>query len=151
MTWRMSIACWIPRPTNTHSQYGELIAFAPQQRLHEHTSLLLLWITENTRSDWLEGTHTEYNRSLRVHLINIDFFRLLSGDRGGTMAKVLCYKSEGRWLDSSWSQWIFHWHKILPWGRLSLYQKWVKGAFPGGKGGRCVRLTTLPLSCAVVM
>jgi hypothetical protein len=23
-------------------------------------------------------------------------------------------------------------------------------SFPGGKGGRCVRLTTLPLSCAVV-
>jgi len=27
----------------------------------------------------------------------------------------------------------------------------VPGAFPGGKGGRCVRLTTLPSSCAVVM
>ena len=25
------------------------------------------------------------------------------------------------------------------------------GAFAGGKGGRCVRLTTLPPSCAVVM
>ena len=25
------------------------------------------------------------------------------------------------------------------------------GIFPGGKGGRCVRLTTLPPSCAVVM
>jgi len=25
------------------------------------------------------------------------------------------------------------------------------GAFPGGKGGRCVRVTTLPPSCAVVM
>ena len=25
------------------------------------------------------------------------------------------------------------------------------GVFPGGKGGRCARLTTLPLSCAVVM
>ena len=51
---------------------------------------------------------------------------------------------------------ILHWHKILPiilwhWSRLSLYQKWVPGPFPGGKGGRCVRLTTLPRSCAVVM
>jgi len=51
---------------------------------------------------------------------------------------------------------IFHWHKILqialwPWSRLSLQQKWVSGAFPGGKGSRCVRLTTLPLSCAVLM
>ena len=51
---------------------------------------------------------------------------------------------------------IFHWHKILlitlwPWGRLSLQQKWVPGAFPGGKGGRCVGLTTLLLSCAIVM
>jgi len=30
------------------------------------------------------------------------------GDRGSTVAKVLCYKSEGRWLDPSWYQWIFH-------------------------------------------
>jgi hypothetical protein len=27
----------------------------------------------------------------------------------------------------------------------------VPGVFPGGKGGRCLRLTTLPPSCAVVM
>ena len=27
----------------------------------------------------------------------------------------------------------------------------ILGVFPGGKGGRCVRLTTLPPSCAVVM
>ena len=47
----------------------------------------------------------------------------------------------------SWCQWIFHWHKILPiavwpWGRLSLQKKWVPWVFPGGKGCRCVRLTT---------
>jgi len=51
---------------------------------------------------------------------------------------------------------IFHWHKILPialwpWRRLSLQQKWAPGVFPGGKGGRYIRLTTLPQSWAVVM
>ena len=30
------------------------------------------------------------------------------GDRGNTVVKVLCYKSEGRWFDRSWCQWIFH-------------------------------------------
>ena len=30
------------------------------------------------------------------------------GDRGSPVAKVLCYKSEGRWFDPSWCQWIFH-------------------------------------------
>ena len=43
---------------------------------------------------------------------------------------------------------IFFTGIILPvalcsWGRLSLYQKWVPGIFPWGKGGRCVRLTNL--------
>ena len=50
---------------------------------------------------------------------------------------------------------IFHWHKILPialwrWSRLSLKQKWVLRIFPGGKGGRCVRLKTLPPFWAIV-
>jgi len=72
-----------------------------------------------------------------------------------TVVKVLCYKSEGRWFDPIWCQWIFYLYKILqialwPWGRLGLQQKWASGVFPGVKGGRCVRLTTLPPSCAVV-
>jgi len=29
-------------------------------------------------------------------------------DRGSTVVKVLCYKSEGRWLDPNWCHWIFH-------------------------------------------
>ena len=33
------------------------------------------------------------------------------GDRGSTVVRVLCYKSEGRWFDPSWCHWIFHWHK----------------------------------------
>jgi hypothetical protein len=37
---------------------------------------------------------------------------------------------------------------LWPWGRLSLLQKKAPGIFPGGKGSRCVWLTTLPLSCA---
>jgi len=65
---------------------------------------------------------------------------------------VLPKPVQGRWFDPSWC----HWYKILlislcPWGRLSLQRKWVHGAFPGGKGGQCVRLTTLPPSYAVVM
>jgi len=40
---------------------------------------------------------------------------------------------------------------LWPCGSLSLQQKWVPGAFPGDKCGRCVRLTTLPPSCAVVV
>jgi hypothetical protein len=35
------------------------------------------------------------------------------------------------------------WH----WGRVRLWQKWIPGIFPGGKGGRCVGMT-LPPSCA---
>jgi len=33
---------------------------------------------------------------------------ILSGGRVSTVVKVLCYKSDGRWLDPSWCQWIFH-------------------------------------------
>ena len=37
--WRMRIACWIPKATNTHSQYVIFIAYPLQQWLHERSSM----------------------------------------------------------------------------------------------------------------
>jgi len=39
-TWRIRIACWIPKATNTHSQYVILTVFPLQQWLHERASML---------------------------------------------------------------------------------------------------------------
>ena len=41
-TWRMLIACWIPRTADTHSEYVRIItiAFLQQQWLQERASLL---------------------------------------------------------------------------------------------------------------
>jgi hypothetical protein len=62
------------------------------------------------------------------------------------------YKSEGRGFDSRSCRNFFI-DIILPvalwlWVWLSLWQKWVPGIYPEGKGGRCAGLTTLPPSCA---
>ena len=40
--WRTCIAYWIPKVTNTNSEYAILIAFPLQQWLHECTSILRL-------------------------------------------------------------------------------------------------------------
>ena len=38
--WRMRVACWMPKATNTHSEYVILIAFPLQQWLQDSASLL---------------------------------------------------------------------------------------------------------------
>jgi hypothetical protein len=38
--WRIPIACWIPKATNTHSGYVMVITFALQQWLYERNSIL---------------------------------------------------------------------------------------------------------------
>jgi hypothetical protein len=40
--WRMRIACWIPKATNTHLERVILTAFPLQQLLHEGASFLHL-------------------------------------------------------------------------------------------------------------
>ena len=45
------------------------------------------------------------------HKISVLIFQCIffwEGDRGSTVVKMLCYKSEGRWFDPSCRQWIFH-------------------------------------------
>jgi hypothetical protein len=39
-TWRMLIASWITKATNTHSEYVIFIAFPLQKLLHKHASML---------------------------------------------------------------------------------------------------------------
>ena len=66
--------------------------------------------------------------------------------RGSTVVKMLYYKSEGRWFDPSWCQWMFHCPGVDSASKRNEYQEY----FLGSKSGRCVRLTTyhhpLPLS-----
>jgi len=38
--WRLRVAWWITKTTDTHSEYVILIAFPRQQRLRERTSML---------------------------------------------------------------------------------------------------------------
>jgi len=45
MIWRMRVACWIPKATNTHSEYVILIAVPLQHWLHERASLLFYTCT----------------------------------------------------------------------------------------------------------
>jgi len=54
-------------------------------------------------------THHICSRVLesRVNVSRFGLVCALLGDRGGTVVKVLCYKSEGRWFNSRWCHWNF--------------------------------------------
>jgi len=74
--WR--IACWIPKATNTHSEYVIFIAFPLQQRLHErpsrlrYTYIACLVLISNQKHCWSESQFTSY----RVYIQFILYLRL---------------------------------------------------------------------------
>ena len=37
----------------------------------------------------------------------LTYIHILIGDRSSTVAKVLCYNSEGHWFDPRWCHWDF--------------------------------------------
>ena len=41
---------------------------------------------------------------MQIMCTHFIFIMTTYGDRGGTVVKVLCYQSEGRWFDPSWCQ-----------------------------------------------
>jgi hypothetical protein len=65
---------------------------------------------------------------------------------GGTMLQTGRSRVRFPIRSSDFSIYLILLAALWPWGRLSLYQKWVPGIFLGVKGGRCVRLTTLSSS-----
>ena len=84
--WRMRIACWIPKATNTHTSFVTIIAFPLQQWLQDRASLLrctyvaclvLIWLS------WQAQSQTWYRlfargRRRALHVLNTVIPRLTS-------------------------------------------------------------------------
>jgi len=72
----------------------------------EHVTLLIDQSKIVTLKNLLNIVKTDYwtfFKSIEANPISTTI-----GDRSGTVVKVLCYKSEGRWFDTNWCQWNFH-------------------------------------------
>jgi len=64
------------------------------------------------RHDEANSTSHSCVKYVEKDYLNIDHrgfppYSRVCGDRGSTVVKVLCYKSEGRWFDPSWCHWNF--------------------------------------------
>ena len=49
----------------------------------------------------------QFNANGDHSVLIMEQYKNLYGDHGGTVVKVLCYKSEGCWFDSRWCHWNF--------------------------------------------
>ena len=57
-----------------------------------------------TRDTQIQGAGI-WSSASKIFILDVCIHIL--GDRGSTVAKTLCYKSEGRWFEPSWCQCIF--------------------------------------------
>jgi len=63
---RMRVAYWIPKATNTHSQYVVLIAFPLQQWLYESPSMLRYTYMARIVVRYYQGTPSDLYLSVRT-------------------------------------------------------------------------------------
>ena len=77
------------------------------EKIHIHLVPLLL--TRNFGFPRIENKGVDGKfRHKAKKMINLKIVVMdVGGDRGSTVVKVLCYKSEGRWFDSRWCHWNF--------------------------------------------
>jgi hypothetical protein len=73
--WRMRFACWVPKATDTHSEYVILIGFPQQRWLSEVASLLRLYVNYIVSliiiEDVYSAVRTESLYAIQIHLHNI--------------------------------------------------------------------------------
>jgi len=90
-----------------------------------------------------------------MQLINsnlICVYFLIWGHEVTQLVEALCYKLEGQRFDSRWCHWNFSltwsfWPHYGPGGDSASNRNEYQEYFLEGKGGQCVRLTTLRPSC----
>ena len=70
-----------------------------------HNNILNFFFNFQVVNTLIEYLVTEFQYLLRLRASMIEFVvgTFLGGDGGSTVVKVLCYKSEVRWFDPSWS------------------------------------------------
>ena len=69
--WRVSCTCWIPKTTNTHSEYVILIAFPLQQSLYERSSMLCYTHVDCLVNPWFH-TSMIFPTSLFLYTTNLN-------------------------------------------------------------------------------
>jgi hypothetical protein len=92
------------------------------------------------------------NFTFKVRNGNMQLLYLASGTQWRSCLMALFYKPEGRGFDSRWCHWKFPLTQSFqpqygPGVDSAFNRNECLGYFLGRKGGRCVGLTTLPLSC----